>query len=59
MEEGAKLVPMDFTIAFLCVALVSALSFFSFRALPEDAGSELTGVRIANVPSKEAAQPGA
>jgi EmrB/QacA subfamily drug resistance transporter len=59
MEEGGKLLPMDFTVAFVCVALVSALSFFSFRALPEDAGSELTGMRIVNAPSKEAAQPGA
>jgi EmrB/QacA subfamily drug resistance transporter len=59
MQEGAKLVTMDFVVAFVAVAAVSGLSTFSFRALPEDAGSELTGVRIMPVASKEAAQPGA
>jgi hypothetical protein len=58
-EGGAKLETVDFVVAFACVAAVSALSTFSFRALPEDAGSELTGVRIMPVTSKEAAQPGA
>jgi EmrB/QacA subfamily drug resistance transporter len=59
MHQGAKLVPTDFSVAFVCVAAVSTLAVFSFRALPEDAGSELTGARIVRTPSKEAAQPGA
>jgi EmrB/QacA subfamily drug resistance transporter len=60
MHEGAKLVTMDFVVAFVAVAAVSGLSTFSFRALPEDAGSELTGVRVsAPISPKEAAQPGA
>ncbi len=58
-EGGAKLVTADFVVAFAAVAAVSALSTFSFRALPEDAGSELTGVRIIPVATKEVAQPGA
>ncbi len=59
MHEGAKLVTADFVVAFVAVAAVSGLATFSFRALPEDAGSELTGVRVAPITSKEAAQPGA
>jgi EmrB/QacA subfamily drug resistance transporter len=59
MQEGARLVTMDFVVAFVAVAAVSGLSTFSFRALSEDAGSELTGVRFTPVASKEATQPGA
>ena len=59
LHEGAKLVPTDFVVAFIAVALVSTLSVFSFRALPEDAGAELTGGRVLRAPSEEAAQPGA
>ncbi|HKD20636.1 MAG TPA: MFS transporter [Rhizomicrobium sp.] len=59
-QGGAKLVPEDFVVAFVSVALISTFAVFSFRALPEDAGSELTGARAVRVPSgKEAAQPGA
>jgi MFS family permease len=58
-EGAAKLVPEDFVVAFVSVALISTLAVFSFRALPEDAGEELTGARIVRTPaSKEAPQPG-
>ncbi|HWU25805.1 MAG TPA: MFS transporter [Rhizomicrobium sp.] len=60
LHEGTKLVPEDFAIAFVAVAAVSALSTFSFRALPDDAGSALTGARaLRSRPVEEAAQPGA
>jgi len=58
-EGGARLDTADFVVAFAAVAAVSMLATFSFRALPEDAGSELTGVRVMPVSTKEAAQPGA
>ena len=57
---GTKLETVDFVVAFVAVAAISMLATFSFRALPEDAGSELTGVRVsAPLSTKEAAQPGA
>jgi hypothetical protein len=60
LHEGLKLVPTDFAVAFVTVAALSTLSVFSFRTLPEDAGSELTGVRRLNAaPTGEVAQPGA
>ena len=59
LHEGTRLVPADFVVAFVTVGLVSTLSVFSFRALPENAGSELTGPRVLRVPAEEAAQPGA
>jgi EmrB/QacA subfamily drug resistance transporter len=59
LHEGAKLVTTDFVVAFVAVAAVSTLSVLSFRSLPEDAGSELTGLRVARVPSEPAVQPGA
>jgi len=57
-EGGARLDRIDFVVAFVAVAAVSGLSTLSFRALPDDAGSELTGVRVTPISSKEAAQPG-
>ncbi len=59
LHAGAELVPADFAVAFVAVAIVSTLSVFSFRALPQDAGAELTGMRVNVIPSEEAAQPGA
>lgn len=59
LREGTGLVPADFEVAFVAVAAVSALSVFSFRALPEDAGSELTGVRTLPAPAEAPAQSGA
>jgi EmrB/QacA subfamily drug resistance transporter len=59
LHEGTKLVTADFSVAFVAVAIVSTLAVFSFRLLPEDAGSELTGVRVVRAPTGEAAQPGA
>jgi EmrB/QacA subfamily drug resistance transporter len=59
LHQHTQLVPEDFTVAFVAVAAVSALSTFSFRALPEDAGSELTGVRAARSRAEEVVQPGA
>jgi EmrB/QacA subfamily drug resistance transporter len=40
---GTTLLTGDFVPAFLVVGIVTALSFFSFNALPRNAGSELTG----------------
>lgn len=59
LRDGAKLLPADFSIAFVVVAAVSALSVFSFRALPEDAGAELTGMRVVPASGGEATQTGA
>ncbi len=59
-RSGGKILPEDFSIAFVAVAAISALATFSFRALPEDAGSELTGARVVPArPVGEVAQPGA
>lgn len=41
-EGAAHVAQEDFTIAFLVVAAVSALSFFHFIVLPKNAGAELT-----------------
>ena len=59
LHQGAKLVPADFQVAFVAVAALSAFSVFSFRALPEDAGSELTGARVVHAQPEQVAQPGA
>lgn len=58
LHEGAKLVRTDFVVAFVTVAALSTLSVFSFRALPQDAGSELTGARVTRLPTSDAVQPG-
>jgi hypothetical protein len=42
---GAALGPADFRAAFVAVAAFSLLSILSFRRLPHDAGSDVTGHR--------------
>jgi EmrB/QacA subfamily drug resistance transporter len=49
LHQPGRLVAGDFAVAFVAVALVSTLAVFSFLALPEDAGSELTGARVVDV----------
>lgn len=48
----------DFTVAFVAVAVVSALSFFYFIRLPKDAGAQLSGAKpqLAD-PRSEVEQP--
>ncbi len=41
--HGAKLTLDDFHVAFFIVAIISALSTFTFFRLPNDAGSEVSG----------------
>jgi len=42
---GTTLTAADFPLAFLIVALVSALSLLMFRRLPTDAGAQMAGRR--------------
>jgi EmrB/QacA subfamily drug resistance transporter len=44
MRGGHSLVPVDFSIALLLVALISGLSFTQFLRLPVDAGAAISGV---------------
>jgi EmrB/QacA subfamily drug resistance transporter len=51
LRGDVSLVPADFSTAFLAVGLVSLLSIFSYRRLPADAGSEVSGRRTASGPA--------
>jgi MFS family permease len=55
VELGAN----DFWPAFLIVAVLSALSAYSFWKLPEDAGHEISGHRVPEVETPQAAEAAA
>lgn len=47
LRGGSELVAADFPPAFLLIAGLAAVSALWFRSLPRDAGSELSGYRVA------------
>lgn len=47
LRGGTTLSPIDFSAAFCAVGLLSMMSFFSFRRLAPDAGSNVSGHRLA------------
>lgn len=57
-RHAAALVPLDFTAAFAVVGLVSLSSLLSFRRLAPDAGSNVSGHRmaVADLPTRVAHQ---
>ncbi|MGL4263516.1 MAG: MFS transporter, partial [Afipia sp.] len=58
-NHSVELSAGDFWPAFLIVAVLSALSAYSFWKLPEDAGHEISGHRVPEVETPQAAEAAA
>ena len=58
-NHSAELSANDFWPAFIVVAILSALSAFSFWKLPEDAGHEISGHKIPAMEGPKAAEAAA
>ena len=53
LRNSTTLTADDFAPAFVVVAVLSALSAFSFWRMPDDAGSEISGRKAIDISSRK------
>ncbi|MGJ5068192.1 DHA2 family efflux MFS transporter permease subunit [Bradyrhizobium oligotrophicum] len=59
MNGASQLTAASFAPAFIVVAITSALSSILFWQMPDDAGSEISGRKVAAIASRKGAEKGA